>query len=471
MKRWIWFALLSVAAVICTTTLQSFGDTGIPNSQMKSHTAGRVLFTTTNEGKFAHPCGWFDYEDTVEWQPICEFPAGSDFMYLFAGYIWLGAKVGSDTTVSTGRDGWHCIEEMYPAAIPNGEIVKISSQVGDPDYSPVAVATEELIAIYSDTLADPAYVDPWLKPHNPLGLEVTQHSYAFDSPPLSDVIVLRFSVNNIGEQQLENIWGGGLFDTEIYHFARGSMETITDDISGLYQTLDSYPIAWSADNDGDPEAGEWTEYSPRSVFGVALLDFPGNPEVNFNWYRSWGESEIDWGPAQVERSSEIGLDTIQTPVYDNQQYYTLARSEQDYDQLWAAIDFSDQGWWPPPDSAEYAVDLANGTDTRFIYSFGSVDLAPGDSLTFAFVIALGENFHHNPAAFDSLFDPYAPEEYYSQLDFSDLVAKVEAARTWYDTTFGTQLAVAEIEQLPDQFSLKQNHPNPFNSGTVIEYST
>jgi hypothetical protein len=101
----------------------------------------------------------------------------------------------------------------------------------------------------------------------------------------------------------------------------------------------------------------------------------------------------------------------------------------DYEQLWAAVDMSGDGWLPP--NILIGSDIANGYDTRFLHSFGAVDLAPGDSVEFALAVVLGDNFHQDPNAFSSLFDPANPQAFHDALDFSDLSQNVLAALELY----------------------------------------
>ncbi len=67
-----------------------------------------------------------------------------------------------------------------------------------------AVADEEFVAVYYDTLTNPALTgmpDPLEnRAHIPLGLKIRQHSYSFGGPPDDDFILLRYTMTNIGYQ-------------------------------------------------------------------------------------------------------------------------------------------------------------------------------------------------------------------------------------------------------------------------------
>ena len=109
----------------------------------------------------------------------------------------------------------------------------------------------------------------------------------------------------------------------------------------------------------------------------------------------------------------------------------MRRPSRDYDQLWAAVNLSTLGWEPPLADVNYAVDMANGTDAKFLLSFGLGELAPGDSCEFVFVIAMGDNIHRNPQDFASLFSAQNPGPFSNALDLNNLKQSIQRARLQY----------------------------------------
>ena len=105
----------------------------------------------------------------------------------------------------------------------------------------------------------------------------------------------------------------------------------------------------------------------------------------------------------------------------------MSTSENDYDQLFSAMDHSAEGWLPPP--VYIAGDLANGYDTRFLISWGIGDLPPGDSTETAFVVAMGDNFHRNPTDFATVFDANNPQPFYSTSRFFRSADKYHCGQT------------------------------------------
>jgi hypothetical protein len=413
-----------------------------PYTDRRVHKVGAVGLTVTNYGVLGtqFEASIKDPETGLS-APSCQFPYGSGIEYLFQGALWIGAVVDDDTLVSTGFDGWQFVFEMLPDALPDGRIVKRSTRPSDPAHSPDAVSEADYIATYYDTLTDQSYVhtDPYDgQPHTPLGLKIVQESYSWSASAYEDFIMFRYQITNIGSHYLRKVYCGLYFDCDVWYPARSY--GYTDDISGSYRCFDtttseSVFVAWSADNDGDPSRAEqWDERSARGVFGVTLLDFPTEPQQSFNWWFSWGDNPtFDWGPRRQENNRNFGTGGLGTPAGDRNKYYVMSTPERDYDQIFSAVDHSTGGWLPP--NPTIAADLADGYDTRFLISFGAIDLAPGDSTEFAFVVAMGDNFHRNPTDFQSLFDWNNPQAFYDSLDFSDLTTNVLAARQLYRQLF------------------------------------
>ena len=196
-----------------------------------------------------------------------------------------------------------------------------------------------------------------------------------------------------------------------------------EDITGFYSGVDPnsgryVQIGWAADNDGDPYGPEWFHASARDVFGISLLDIPGMRLNGYNWWisRAANPQIYDWGPMRTEYYRDFGTGGMGTPEGDCNKYYMMRKKEIDYDQMYSAIDHTALGWEPKP-APQLAPILADGFDTRFLMSFGSVDLNYGDSIVFAFVLTVGDDLHQGPENFVNLFDPDNPEPYLQNFRF------------------------------------------------------
>jgi hypothetical protein len=406
-----------------------------PNQDYRDHEESNVALTVTNYGTLGTGAIISPMCDG-EACPSCQYPRGSQLEYLFWGGVWVGGIVGEDTLVSVGLDGWFAgINELQPDEAPGGEIIEISNNPAYPNFSPDAESDWDIICTFTDTFTDPAITgnDPYSDhPHYPLPIEYVRTSYSWSDPAVDDFIMVKGVLTNLGDAPINDIWIGLYFDCDVLHVSTSS--GFTDDVTGLlYADLGDY-IAYIIDNDGDPTFGEWTSQSPRSVIGVKLHQpDPEIAQVNYNWWVSNGAAAQDWGPRQAGTMEDpfrsFGAH-MGTPTGDTIKYYMLSHDEKDYDQVLTAIDHTGDGWLPPPEPSR-AADIADGWDSRFLYSFGPFNLAPGESTEIYYSILLGGDLHTSPSNYADNFDALDPSTYYGNLDFSGLLAAAAAADSVY----------------------------------------
>lgn len=419
--------------------------TAPPNTQLRVHKVGNILMSITNWGFFGSQIdeGYEDPE-TGRAAPSCEFPAGSGIEYLFQGALWIGAIVEDDTLVTVGADGWQHVEEMFPDAAPAGDIEKRSIRPTDPAYHPDAVSEADYIAVYTDTLTDQQYVASTpmdRRPHKPLNIRVTQKSYSWSYKYSEDFILFDFFIYNMGVKTLRKVYMGIYIDADVMH-PEVNAEGFADDICGFRWTYtrsdgleDTIRIAWIGDNDGDPAGTAFNYASPVGVTGTRVVRTP-NPDLqySFNWWVSeqYQPSLYDWGPMKDDNYRDFGTGGLGTPEGDKNKYYIMSNNEFDYDQIYSAVDFTDEGWLPPP-AADLAEQLAKGYDTRYLISFGPFNIEPGDSLPVTLAYVAGDNFHVKPTDFTKYFtDILAPDSFYSKLNFGDLGLNATWAAWVYD---------------------------------------
>ena len=416
--------------------------TEAPDAQWKVHRASNIHFTITNFGHIGNAHDVMD-PDTGELAPGAEFPGGSGLDYLFMGCLWIGAEVDTidqygnpilDTLVSVGGDGWLSIDsELWPP--PEGEESLWEEEIfGD----------EEFFAVFSDTLTDPAYVppDPYDgRPHIPLGLKITRNSLCWSSPGYDQLFFLNYYLENIGQRYLHNAWIGIYYDGDVWHESEdpyGPEQGAQDDLCGYIQHED-YGIAWIADNDGQPYDGAYDYRSPRNVMGMILIDASeAGVQTNFNWWISNTDASLDWGPQLLENFiGPFPPGGYGTPGPDWTKYFVMSNGEHDYGQIWAALDHTDEGWIPGPPQGD---DLANGYDTRFLISFGPLDIAAGAAETLTVAYFGGQNLHVDPENYnqylrDNTDDSLSIAQYYDNLDFSDFLEMADSAISFYENGF------------------------------------
>ncbi len=421
---------------------------GEPYASIGVHKVGLIALTVSNQGHFgtgfvSHP------EDPLFGGPApsCTYPYPSQKSYLFAGSFWIGAVVGRDTLVSVGADGWHDTREMWPDPYPVGAI-KYHSLSNPEDVE--AISEQDYIAVYTDTVTNPSYVaqDPFdNRPHKPLGVEVTQRSYAWSYSYADDFVLFDYSIKNIGTRQLENVYMGFYVDGDVA--VEGSQEGYNDDVTGFRREIDSpqgcgfkdtINIAYIADNDGRESvsypclgSGQFPENSLTGVTGVRVIRTPADSlKYSFNWWISNGSAPQDFGPRRQGTLDDPFRDfggNLGTPEGDLNKYYIMRHEEFDYDQYYSAVDQTDLGWLPPgPDGYEFA----DGFDTRYLLSFGPFDIMPGEVLPISFAYVGGENFHTDCYAFSNLFNAADPDPFYNQLSFDEFGQNALWAAWIYD---------------------------------------
>lgn len=408
-----------------------------PNSSLEVHKINRMALTVTNNGFFGN--GYlgnnaFDPETSL---PVmgCEYPINSNIEYLWTAGLWLGAVVGRDTLVSTGAEGYYNLIEFWPDAGDAGKMIRRSSQPFSIHYSPEAISEEDILAVYFDTLTNPSYVD--IDPidnrtHQPLNVEVTQRTFAWSYPYAEDFILVDFGIRNMGRFPLKQLYIGFVVDADAYHISKEwGQGSWLDDICGYKEAIpspmwpqfeDSIRVAWVADNDGDPnDFGEFDFTSTTGTTAIRVIRTPSDSlRYSFNWWVTRYTPSFDWGPRQVTDDKpyrDFGPN-FGTPLGDKNKYYMLRTDERDYEQLECAVSHTGQGWLPAP--AASAPDYADGHNAIYLFSFGPFDVPPDSTLPVTLAYIGGEDFHHNPTAFEDLFDPFNPFPFMKQLDFSHL---------------------------------------------------
>ena len=407
-----------------------------PFLTLRVHNAGKIGLTVTNKGQIGTGAFGIDPLDPLTGLPApsCQYPFPSVKEHLFTGAIWIGAVVGEDTLVSVGVDGWQYIQELWPEAYPQGDM----------GYDSV-LSQQDVTAVYSDTLTDSAYVvsDPTDgRPHMPLNIEITQRSYSWSYPIAEDFVLFDYSIKNIGDEVLDEMYVGIYVDGDVLNGT--VMNGHEDDICGFKTSIpsiqgcgfiDTVNIAWIADNDGlEGSPGcPYDTLSLTSVTGVSLIRTPSDSlRMNFNWWRSNGIPSYDWGPRLAGTPENPFRDFggfLGTPEGDRNKYYIMSHQEFDYDQLFTAVDHSSNGWLPPPANS---FDLADGFDTKYLLSFGPFTLPPGQTLPITLSYVAGEDFHYECNAFDSLFEHLNPWAFYDYLDFGSLGKNAIYAAWFYD---------------------------------------
>jgi len=432
------------------------GTINVPCTQLAVHSINKLGLTITNAGHFGS--GFANRIGVALIDPVTGAPAASAIYpypgtnkYLYSGAFWIGAVVGRDTLVSVGTEGWSYVTEMWPPPCGspyNGEIERLS--ISNPeDILMGAKSEQDFIAVYTDTVTDPAYVPTDAndgRPHIPLNIEITQRSFSWSYDYAADFILFDYEIKSLGRRDLEGVYMGFYVDGDVTPLS-DETEGARDDICGFKKEIpypfapeecgivDPIRIAWIADNDGrnSDEIQCPGGFELTSVSGIRVVRTPSDSlQYSFNWWISNTNAAADFGPRKAGTTEDPFRDFggyLGTPEGDRNKYYIMRHEEFDYDQLYSACDNTDDGWLPPP---QQAGDFADGYDTRYLLSFGPFNISPGEVLRISFAYVAGEDFHTNCAAFENLWNPNNPDLYYNQLSFDKFGRNASWAARIYD---------------------------------------
>lgn len=317
-----------------------------PFTQTKAHQVGNIWLSVTNFGEFG----------SRGKRPSCEFPANSNIEYLFVGSIWIGALIdrpdgGVDTLVSFGFDGWQSWNELFPGFSESDSILELTNRPGAPNFSPDAISEQDFVAVYTDTNTTFA----WEGHQKPLGVKITQKSYAWSYSYAEDFVIFDYLIENISRSMGTPRTFRKLF-MGVYIDGDCGLTTLpsyyADDITGFLRVNDdgdTVNVAWIKDNDGDNGA-------TPGVTGVRVL-FPDPKTISYNWW----DPPTDWGPTNPNNP----FDYSGHPDTDARKYRIMSNGEIDPDQTQSN---------PPP-----GID-PSGMDTRYFLSFGPFDVPPDSTL-------------------------------------------------------------------------------------------
>jgi len=280
--------------------------------QLRTHRVAKYCFPLTNWGFIGSQArrqqesqgGCFNPNPSQDLPaPSFEYPCGSDLDYLFQGALWVGAVVEGETLVSVGADGWLGVYEMFPATEDQGGCIKEKSiRPSTPNCNPPdtagAISEQDIIAVYSDTATVGINPDDYdRRPHKPIGIQIEQKSYSWSYDYAEDFALIDFTIRNIGQKNVKNIWMGLYVDADVYHISKGAPGSF-DDITGYRFTYpsplwgdtmryqDTIQIGWIADNDGDlGKGGVVTDKSVTGVTGTRVVRAP-TEKISFNWWLS-----------------------------------------------------------------------------------------------------------------------------------------------------------------------------------------
>ncbi|MEE9441508.1 MAG: hypothetical protein V3V99_02425, partial [candidate division Zixibacteria bacterium] len=396
--------------------------------------ANKIKFAITNFGVYGASSDFTRHES-------CEYPKNSYKEYLSEAKLWFGGIIDGDTLVSTAAMySAYWSETIRTEIFPdwnNSDFDIRSGKKTETNYDKNAYSDLDVKVTFTDTMPtswpysmmpEDSYDNRY---HKPMGIVITQTSYAWDNDFTEDFIIFDYTIKNMGKEPIEDFYMGIYAAPQIGHKSHVFFGiSVNDDFIGFKDVsefsyeqcfpADSVNLMWWADNEGEAVNNSRYDYfSPRAAASFQFLRRPHeNAEVNFNWFVSGYHWAANFGPQLLENYREFHYG-IGYPTGDKNKYYLMSNGEIDYDQMFTTINHENEGFLPPPGMA-FAVDVSNGFSPRGVLSTGPVDLAPGDSTFMTMALVFGDKFHWKPWSYLWYHDPWNPEAYFNYLDFRSL---------------------------------------------------
>jgi len=358
------------------------------NDEFDKYTSvGQLGLTITNFGILGN--GWNRMEDGSI-NPSCVYKQNTEVLreqiehFSYAG-LWIGGLVNGQRRVSTAIvDGvFDSGEEGFEFFSKSSIDIKSSIASTTQDsmaqyYSPDAVSHQDMVATFSDYGDSPSDGQNIIN-HNPLGIDVELKAYAWNYSYADAFTILNYTITNMSEDTIKNIYSGIWADASIANFnytnkyEPGGGFTWTDNLDGYDQTNDaagfSRDIGYQYDADGDDG---WAE----SYFGVSVLG--GNVPQPYlkSYYQQWA-----WTNSNNADYPSFGM-----PLDDFERYTKLKSNVQKGP---GAPDYTEDGYPASPDSWLFLLSAGPLGSLPSNADSSSWILPPGESCNVSFTVVCG----------------------------------------------------------------------------------
>jgi len=366
------------------------------------HDVGNLQIHTTNWGCFGSRPG-------SDWPtsnyPSAQWPANSSVEHMYISGLWVGARNGAISVVSTGAyetefqpprqvDDPNYLAVIYesqsnmpwnsrlpyPADDDGDGLVnedpldgKDNDGDGSSDEDFAGIGDQMFACWYTDDQESASNTYP---EHVPLGLYVHQESYQWEDDLLKNAVGIKFTIKNAGRYTLEDVYLGFMVDGDVGPLWKSSFWA--DDQAGSWSGVkcdESGPVyietAYMYDSDAD--GGQAPGY-----FGVVMLDQTTDP-------------------LGIDAPSGVGITSFQV-IKGNESYQYGGDPENDT-QRYALLS-----------AGSFDSNTTTPDDYRILIGTGPYpQMEPGESLelVLAFVIGEGlEGFTSNAARFKCLYNGF-----------------------------------------------------------------
>jgi len=332
------------------------------------HNVGNLGLTVTNYGVLGEG---YNNPD----QPSCVYKLYADnaryqIEHLSYGGLWIGGRGGADADVHVSTaivDGVFAAGEEgfeFTNSAAQGDTIRIrSSIVTSPYFDPDAVSHQDFIGNFTDVNTRVPGTEFEIPNHTPLGINVHLESYAWNFAFTDAFVILNYTITNISDYPIEDVYAGLWLDTAVGNmnytsiFEPGGGWSWYDNLNGFDI---NYDMGYQYDVDGD-------DGFAQSYIGVRYLgSSQPRDSVQVN-YDQW-----PWSTP-----SDISFPDYVTPKDDMQRYEVMrGRHTGKY--------------FNPTASGGYPTDPADAASWMLNVHAGSLgDLQPGDSLNVVYAIVCG----------------------------------------------------------------------------------
>ncbi len=175
-------------------------------------TVGNIGLTISNFGTFGDG---FVSQSPVD-QPSCEHPRGSGIEHVFVGGLWVGGESPTGTHVTTGAFNISSLSggagasnfEFTNTADLNDLVVERSTLSDNKFFSPSAISHQDFVSDFVDTNTVIPGTSIQIPNHQPLGIDVHMESYAWNFPFADDFVILNYTIKNVTDETLSNVYVG-----------------------------------------------------------------------------------------------------------------------------------------------------------------------------------------------------------------------------------------------------------------------
>ncbi|MBD3224581.1 MAG: hypothetical protein GF313_07620, partial [Caldithrix sp.] len=284
------------------------------------HDVGNIGLTVTNYGLLGQ-----GYLAALQDQPSCQYKFQSPLEkeriehFSYAG-LWIGGIGGMDgqeeKLVSTaivdgvfeyGEAGF----EFTNSADEDDVVRERSSIVTSPLFDPNAISHQDFISDFTDQNLTVPGTDINLVDHNPLGLNVHMESYAWNFSYADAFVILNYTIKNISQYSIKDIYVGLWVDASIANmnytsnYEPGGGFTWYDNLNGFDE---EYNMGYQYDADGDNGFAE--SYLGIRPLGASVLR--KNYDVYYDQWQWSNASEPDFFMPTTDEERYTKLST--TPV-------------------------------------------------------------------------------------------------------------------------------------------------------------